>query len=49
MNILFDSRSELHKRPFGCVHTGEPVWLSVHIPRRCAALRVGVVFSRSDG
>lgn len=49
MRILYDSKSRIHKTPFGCVKDGEECTLSVHIPSSCMAESVSVQLERDDG
>ena len=49
MRILFDSKKEIHKTPFGCVISGEPMRLSVHIPPTAQAVGAQCVFCFEDG
>ncbi len=37
MRILYDSKSPLHKDPYGCVSVGQSCAVSVHIPSSCHA------------
>lgn len=48
MRILFDSKSKLHKTPFGCIRPGEKCTLCLHIPVSCRTVGVSVHFSRDD-
>ena len=43
MRILYDSKKEEHKLPFGCVKQGENVRICIHIPSSCGAYDVRLI------
>ncbi|MBR2309286.1 MAG: glycoside hydrolase family 13 protein [Oscillospiraceae bacterium] len=49
MQILFDSKKETHKTPFGCLTPGQSCQLSVHIPPTAQAVGAQCVFCSEDG
>ncbi len=49
MNILFDSKSPLHKRPFGCLKENESCHISILIPKDVNAVRVFLILEKEDG
>ncbi len=49
MRILFDSKSALHKKPFGCVSENELCSLTVYIPASCMTKRAFAVIKSDDG
>ena len=49
MRILFDSRSQKHKTPFGTVRTGHLCCLTVCTPKACGAVGVGLILEDPDG
>lgn len=48
MRILFDSRKEQHKTPFGTVRTGDSCILKIHVPDVCGAVGVNLVLENTD-
>ena len=40
MRILFDSKNEEYKKPFGCIKTGENCTMHIDIPSSCRTLNV---------
>ncbi len=49
MRILFDSKKEEYKTPFGCLREGECCTLRVHTPDVCEALGVTLMVSGEGG
>lgn len=49
MRILFDSKNEKYKTPFGCLRQNEECTLSVYIPANCKALAAWVIIEGEDG
>ena len=49
MRILFDSKKEMYKTPFGCVTPGEVCTLCVHIPGTVSTSAVSLVVQRENG
>ena len=49
MRILFDSKNEIFKAPFGCLTPGQSCRLSVHIPDTAGAVGAQCVFCYEDG
>ena len=49
MRILFDSKKEEFKTPFGCVVPGETITLHIHIPTSVATRRAEVVLCYENG
>lgn len=49
MRILYDSRQEKYKLPFGTVRRGEPCILHIHIPEDCGAVGVRLVLEDCEG
>ncbi|MBE6788886.1 MAG: glycoside hydrolase family 13 protein [Ruminococcaceae bacterium] len=49
MRILFDSKSPLHKKPFGVLREGEGCSVSVHIPLHCKTTSVKIELFKEDG
>ena len=49
LDILFDSKDESCKSPFGCLKEGEDCFLRLKIPRRCVCLEAEVFLKREDG
>ncbi|MBQ2896906.1 MAG: glycoside hydrolase family 13 protein [Clostridia bacterium] len=49
MRILFDSKNEKYKKPFGCVRQGEKCEFSIHIPTSCQTTAVNLIFETDDG
>ena len=48
MRILFDSKNEMYKSPFGCLTPGQSCRLSIHIPDTAQAVGVRCVFCHED-
>ena len=49
MRILFDSKKQIHKEPFGCVTPGEVCTLRIHIPKTVGTTAVLCKLNREDG
>ena len=49
MRILYDSKNEKYKKPFGCVHAGERIRMSVYIPKSVCTLSASVFLEDDDG
>ena len=49
MRILFDSKNEIYKSPFGCLTCGETCRICVHIPPTAQAVGAECVFCYEDG
>jgi len=49
MRILFDSKKEMYKTPFGCVTPGEVCTLCVHIPGTVGTSAVSLTVQRENG
>ena len=49
MRILFDSKKEIHKAPFGCVTPGEACTLHIHSPPTAQAVGVQCVLCGESG
>lgn len=49
MRILFDSKSAIHKEPFGCIKPGETCTLRVHIPESVGTAAAECVLERENG
>ncbi len=49
MRILFDSKKEIHKSPFGTLTPGQICSLHIHIPTRLDAVVVSCQILREDG
>ncbi len=49
MRILFDSKKEAHKFPFGCVTPGQACRLNIHIPASVEAVKVECYLLNEDG
>ena len=49
MRILFDSKKQIYKEPFGCVTPGERCTLRIHIPQSVGTTAVFCRLSREDG
>ncbi|MDP4133094.1 MAG: glycoside hydrolase family 13 protein [Bacillota bacterium] len=49
MRILYDSKSQLHKRPFGCLRQNEICQITIFIPKSCSTKRVLLVLEAEDG
>lgn len=49
MRILFDSKSPVHKSPFGCIHEDESCTLTVLVPSSCMTNKIFTVIESDDG
>ena len=49
MRILFDSKNEEHKYPFGCIRQDEHCTLTVKIPVSCETQKCFVIVENNDG
>lgn len=49
MRILFDSKSSIHKRPFGCLKENEMCHISLHIPKDVNTKRAFLILEKEDG
>ena len=49
MRILFDSKSEFHKTPFGCLTPEQPCRLRLLIPKTVGTTAVSCLFQQEDG
>jgi len=49
MRILFDSKKEQFKRPFGCVEVGQECSLHIHIPASVGTKAVSCVLQEENG
>ena len=49
MRILFDSKKEIFKKPFGCLTPGETCALSIHIPATVKTTRVELLVQWENG
>lgn len=49
MKILYDSKIEYFKSPFGCLRQDEMCTLRIEIPRKCRTTRVLLYIKREDG
>lgn len=47
--ILYDSRSEEYKTPFGCVSEDEKCNISLDVPKSCPVKRIELIVEREDG
>ncbi len=48
MNILYDSKSEEYKKPFGCLKKGEKCTVAVKIPRSCTVIEMYLCIKSDD-
>lgn len=48
MRILYDSKSEKYKKPFGCLRENEMCTLKIDIPRRCDVSQVFICIDADD-
>lgn len=48
MRILFDSKSEKYKKPFGCIKTNQSCEINIKIPPGCGVSHVQLVFNYED-
>lgn len=49
MRILFDSKKQQHKTPFGCIRQKEPCRLTVYIPEACKPVSACICVESEDG
>lgn len=49
MRILFDSKNEYFKKPFGCLKTDEKCEMKIKIPKNCETQRCYVIIEGTDG
>ena len=49
MRILYDSKSELHKTPFGCLKRNEECSITIHIPESCNTKKVSLIIEDEEG
>lgn len=49
MRILYDSKQEKHKSPFGTVEENEECRITIHIPCSCKTVRAFLVIKSNDG
>lgn len=49
MRILFDSKNEIYKKPFGCIRENEICNFNIHIPVSCKTHKVDIVFETDEG
>ena len=49
MQILYDSKQETYKKPFGCLRQNENCEINLRIPRRMAALYVSLCIEGEEG
>lgn len=49
MQILFDSKNQTYKKPFGCLRQNQNCEINIRIPRRMAALHVSLCMEKDDG
>ena len=49
MRILYDSKNQIHKTPFGCLKQDEACIISIHVPSSCKTIRSFLCFEREDG
>ena len=49
MRILFDSKKEIYKTPFGCIVPGQVCRLGIHIPTSVGAVKVFCALERENG
>ena len=47
MRILFDSKNEIFKKPFGPTYEGMPIKINIHIPKKCKT-KVVTLFINDD-
>ena len=48
MRILYDSKSPVHKMPFGTLCEGEECTVTIHIPKHCKTTAVFIEFFKED-
>ncbi len=49
MRILYDSKSKLHKTPFGCLKRNEECTITIHIPESCKTKNVYLLIEDEEG
>ncbi|MDY5626056.1 MAG: glycoside hydrolase family 13 protein [Clostridia bacterium] len=49
MRILFDSKNEYYKKPFGSLKTDERCEIKIKIPKNCETQKCFLILERSDG
>ena len=49
MRILYDSKSDFHKKPFGCLKRNEDCTITILIPVPCETEKVFLVIKKEDG
>ncbi len=49
MRIIFDSKKQMHKEPFGCLVPEQTCTLRIHIPESVQTRSVEVLFQKEDG
>ena len=49
MQVLYDSKLEQCKKPFGCLRQNQRCEINIWIPRRWSALQVAMQLERADG
>ncbi len=49
MRILYDSKSAIHKEPFGTILPGQDCRISVHIPASCITREAYLALNRENG
>ena len=49
MRILFDSKKQMHKEPFGCLTPGQSCTLRIHIPKSVGTTAVSCVIQTENG
>ena len=49
MRILFDSKNEFYKKPFGSLRTDERCEIKIKIPKNCESQKCFLILERSDG
>ncbi len=49
MRILYDSKNQQFKTPFGTLTEGQSCNINIHIPKSCKTVSVRLIFNREDG
>lgn len=49
MRILYDSKKEYFKKPFGCLKTDEKCEIKIKIPKNCETLKCYIMIEGTDG
>ena len=49
MRILFDSKNEFYKTPFGSLKTDEKCTIRIKIPKNCETQKCFLILERNDG